>query len=212
MKPCLYAAALPLLLSAPRVAPAAPAPDDEGAARKVAETCLGAIHRRDWKALAAHLDPESLRELKATVAPALKRAAKGGAEDFQAGVVLGMLGGADPEKLLALPPREFFVAFTAATFPEGQRWPFAGMEARVVGTAREGRDLLHVLYRARGQAGFAEGVDDRGKGGVKRLKLEGEVTRLGVLTLRRAGGGWKALVPDEVRLVAAYLGAEWREK
>jgi hypothetical protein len=194
------------------VALAAPAPDGEAAARKVAETCLDAIRQRDWKALSAHLDPESLRELKAAVAPALKRAAKGGAEDFQAGFVLGALGGADPEKLLALPPREFFAAFTAAALSGGQRWPFAGMEARVVGTAREGRGLVHVLYRARGKARFAEGTDDRGKGGVKRLKLEGEVTRLGVLTLRRAGGGWKALVPDELRLVAAYLGAEWREK
>jgi hypothetical protein len=192
---------------------AAPAPDGggEAAARKVAERCLDAIHRRDWKALAAHLDPESLRELKATVAPALKRAAKGGAEDLQSGFVLGVLGGADPEKLLALQPGEFFAAFTAA-LSGGQQWPCAGMETRVVGTVREGRDLVHVLYRAKGKVHFAEGVDDRGKDGMKKLKLEGEVTRLGVLTLRLSGEGWKASVPDELRLIAAYLGAEWREK
>jgi hypothetical protein len=55
-------------------------------------------------------------------------------------------------------------------------------------------------------------MDDRGKDGVKMLRLEGEVTRLGTLTLKRVGGGWKALVPDELQYVASYLGAEWREK
>jgi len=209
MKLCLYAAALPLLLSAAGAAPAAPVPDDEAAARKAAEGCLEAIRKRDWKALADRLDPDSLRELKAAVAPAIKRAAEGKEEHFHA---LGMLNGADPEKLLALPPREFFAAFTPAVFSGGQQRPFAGAEARVVGAAREGPDLIHVVYRARGKAHFAEGVNDRGKDGFKKLKLEGEVTRLGVLTLRRGKDGWKALVPDEVRLVAAYLGAGWREK
>jgi len=149
MKPCLHAAALALLLGAAPVAPAAPAPDDEAAARKAAESCLEAIRQGDWKALAGRLDPDSLKELKAKVAPALKRAARGG-EDLQSGFVLGLLDGADPEKLLALPPEEFFAAFTAATLAGGQRWPLAGTEARVVGTVREGRDLVHVLYRARG--------------------------------------------------------------
>jgi hypothetical protein len=211
MKPCLYAAALATLLSAPHPSPAAPAPDDEAAARKAAESCLEAIRKGDWKALAGRLDPDSLKELKARVAPALKRAARGG-EDLQPGFVLGLLDGADPEKLLALPPEEFFAAFTAATLAGGQRWPLAGTEARVVGTVREGRDLVHVLYRARGKARFAEGTDDRGAGGAKRLKLEGEVTRLGVLTLRRCGGGWKALVPDELRHYADYAAAVWQEK
>ena len=82
----------------------------------------------------------------------------------------------------------------------------------MVGTAREGRDLVHVLYRARGKARFAEGADDRGAGGVKRLKLDGEVTRLGVPTLRRGKEGWKALVPDELRHYADYAAAEWQEK
>ena len=56
------------------------------------------------------------------MAPALKRAARGG-EDLQSGFVLGLLDGADPEKLLALPPEEFFAAFTAATLAGGQRSP-----------------------------------------------------------------------------------------
>jgi len=38
------------------------------------------------------------------------------------------------------------------------------------------------------------------------------VTRLGVLTLRRGGGGWKALVPDELRHYADYAAAQWKEK
>jgi hypothetical protein len=206
MKPCLYAAVLALLLDPAPVAPAAPAPDDEAAARKAAESCLEAVRRRDWKELAGHLDPDSLKGLKAKVAPALKRAAKGG-EDLQSGFVLGLFGGADPEKLPALPPEEFFAAFTAATLTGGQRWPLAGTEPRVVGTVREGRGLAHVLYRARGKDRFAEGADDRGAGAVERLRLEGEVTRLGVLALRHGGGGWKALAPDELRHAADYVRA-----
>jgi hypothetical protein len=65
---------------------------------------------------------------------------------------------------------------------------------------------------ARGKARFAEGTDDRGAGGVKRLKLDGEVTRLGVPTLRRGKEGWKALVPDELRHYADYAAAQWKEK
>ena len=38
------------------------------------------------------------------------------------------------------------------------------------------------------------------------------MTRLGVLTLRRCGGGWKALVPDELRHYADYAAAVWQEK
>jgi hypothetical protein len=86
------------------------------------------------------------------------------------------------------------------------------MEARVVGTVREGRDLVHILYRASGKVRFAEGVDDRGKDGVKRLRLEGEVTRLGTLTLKQVGGSWKMLIPDELRYVVSFLEAQWREK
>ena len=214
MKLYLYAVALALTLSAASMALAAPVPDggDEAAAREAAKSCLEAIRKRDWKELAEHFEPASLETFKATVTPALKRAAKDGGADLQGGIVLSLLGEADPEKLLALPPKEFFAAFTKATFPEGRMWIFAGMEARVVGSVREGRDLVHVLYRARGKARFAEGTDDRGTGKVKRLKLEGEVTRLGVLTLRRGGGRWKALVPDELRHYADYAAAEWQEK
>jgi hypothetical protein len=214
MKLYLYAATLALSLSSVAVAPAAPVPEggSEAAAREAAVSCLEAIRKRDWKALADLLEPASLQSFKDTVTPALKRAAKNPAADFQAGVVLGILGEADPEKLLALPPKEFFVAFTKATLAEGSKWLFAGMETQVVGTVREGRDLIHVLYRAKGKVRFAEGMDDRGKDGIKRLQMEGEVTRLGTLTLKRAGGGWKALVPDELRYIASYLSAEWRAK
>jgi hypothetical protein len=214
MKPSLYGAALVLTLSAASMAPAAPMPDGggEAAAREAAKSCLEAIHKRNWKELAEHFDPANLETFKAAVTPALKHAAKNGATDFQGGLVLDLLGEADPEKLLVLPPQEFFVAFTKATLPEGHKWQFASMEARIVGTVREGRDFVHVLYRAKSKVRFGEGVDDRGKGEVKRLRLEGEMTRLGTLTLKRAGGGWKALVPDELRYIASYLQAELREK
>src|SRR5262245_40789693 len=114
MRPYLPVALLALLPAAP-VAPAAPASaaGGEGAIRKAAGACLEAIRKRDWKALAGHLHPDSLEEFKATVAPALRRAAapgagKGGVPDFQGGIVLGLLNGADPKGLLALRSREFF--------------------------------------------------------------------------------------------------------
>jgi hypothetical protein len=55
-------------------------------------------------------------------------------------------------------------------------------------------------------------VDDRRKDRVKNLRLEGKMTRLGVLTIKRVGRDWKALVTDELQYVASYLGAEWHEK
>jgi hypothetical protein len=209
-----YSAALALTLCVTSMTPTAPVPDggSEAAARKTAKSCLEAIRKQDWKELAEHLESTNLEAFKATATPGLKRAAADGAGDFRGGVVLGLLGQADPEKLLALPPKEVFVAFTKATLPEGQKWLFAGMEAKVVGMVREGRGLIHILYRARGKVRFAEGVDDRGKDAVKKLRLEGEVTRLGTLTLKQVGGGWKALVPDELRYVVSFLEAEWREK
>jgi hypothetical protein len=214
MKLYLYVATLALSLNTAAGALAAPVSEggSEAAAREAAESCLEAIRKRDWKALADRLEPASLHSFKDAVTPALKRAAKDGGKDFQAGVVLGVLGEADPEKLLTLPPKEFFVALTKATVAQGPKLLFAGMETRVVGTVREKRDLVHVLYRAKGKVRFAEGTDDRGKGQVKKLQMEGEVTRLGIVTLKRVGGDWKALVPDELGYVAFYLGAEWREK
>jgi hypothetical protein len=218
MKTYLHIGIVALLLAA-CFAPAAPAPDDGGddAVRKAADACFNAISERNWKALAAQLHPESLEEFKAAVAPALRRAAtprvgKKGIPDFQDGIVLGMLDEADPKKLLAMPPREFFAAFVEATLPEGDKRLFGGMEARVVGKVREGRDLVHVVYRAKGKVRFAEGMDDRGNDGTKKLELVGEVTRMGVLTLKRSGGSWKAVVPDELLYVTAFLKGEWKEK
>ena len=71
---------------------------------------------------------------------------------------------------------------------------------------------MNICTPCRAKARFAEGTDDRGAGGVKRLKLEGEATWLGVLTLRRGKEGWKALVPDGLRHYADYAAAEWKEK
>jgi hypothetical protein len=218
MRLSLCAALLALLVAA-GAARAVPAPNagDEEAVRKAAQTCLAALRKGDWKALAGHIHPESLAAFKAAVAPALKRAAapqvgKDGVPDFRDSILLGLLEGAEPKKLLALPPREFFAAFVQATAPNMQRHLFAGMEARVIGTVGEGHDLIHVLYRGKGKVRFADGTDDRGKEGVKKLKLVGEVTRLGVLTLKRSGKGWKALVPEEVQQLPALMNAQWKEK
>lgn len=198
--------------------PAAPVPAwDEAAAQKAAEVCFEAIRKRDWKALAASLHPDSLEAFKTKVTPALKRAAaprvdKDGVPDFQDGIVLILLEKADPKGLLALPPKEFFAAFVKATLSEGGKRLFGGMQAKVVGSVREGRDVIHVLYRASGKVRFAEGRDDQAGGKVKQLDLVGEVTRLGTLTVKRSGGGWKAVVPGELQDVADMLSAEWKVK
>src|SRR5262249_3181224 len=70
-------------------------------------------------------DSRATWEMAASPGPAA--GGKGGG-DLQSGFVPGLLDGADPEKLLALPPEEFFAAFTAATLTGGQRWPLAGLE------------------------------------------------------------------------------------
>jgi hypothetical protein len=164
--------------------PAAPVPaGDEAAAHKAAEVSLEAIHKRDWKALATSLHPDSLQAFKTRLTPALRRAAaprvdKDGVPDFQEGIVVMLLDKADPKALLALAPKEFFAAFVKATMSEGDKRLFGGMQAKVVGTVREGRDAIHVLYRASGKVRFAEGRDDQARGKVKRLDLVGEVTRL----------------------------------
>jgi hypothetical protein len=198
---------------------AAPTPDAGGEEeiRKAAEAALEAIHNQNWKALAANISTEDLERFKAAVTPALKHAAaqpldKDGLPEPRDQIILGMLGGADPKELLALPPKEFFAAFVEVALPEGQKQLFVGMDARVVGTAREGRDLVHVLYRAKGKVSFGEGLDQPAKGPAKKTEMVGEMTRMGVLTLKRGGGGWKVLVPDELQYVPYFLNAEWKEK
>jgi hypothetical protein len=219
MRLSLCAALVALPFAAGPVAHAAPAPNavDEEAVRKAADACLAALRKSDWKALAGQVHPESLAAFKKALTPALKRAAapqvdKDGIPDFQSSTLLGLLEGADPKKLLPLPPREFFAALVQAMAPNMQRHLLAGMEAQFVGTVSEGRDLVHVLYRGKGKVRFADGTDDRGKEEVKKLKLVGEVTRLGVLTFKRSTKGWKVLVPEEVQLLADLLKAEWKEK
>src|SRR5262245_29169361 len=103
-----------LWLGALAVMPADPARDD-GPARKAAETCLKAIHDKDWKGLAAHLHPDSLAAFKDAVAPALKRAAKGAPEGLRDAAALSLLEGLDAEKLLKLPPKDFLPAFLGPT-------------------------------------------------------------------------------------------------
>jgi hypothetical protein len=211
-----YAYAVLALLTAALVAPAAPVEGDE-AAREAAEVCLKAIRDRDWKALARQTHPESLEAFKAALTPALKRAAAGSdgkdaSRDLQVSTTLAVLGDADPKKLLAMAPEEFLAAFAEATLAGAQRGLFGGMEARVVGVVRDGDDVVHVLYRAKGPVRFAEGRDDRGGGRVRELESVGEVTRMGVLTVRRSGKGWKANVPDELQHVSALLRGEWKER
>src|SRR5262245_46437286 len=98
MRLCIPIALLALLPTTP-VMPAATASEgggEEAGARKAAESCLEAIRKRDWKALAGHLHPDSLEAFKAKVTPALKRAAaprvdKDGIPGFQDSIALGLL-------------------------------------------------------------------------------------------------------------------------
>jgi hypothetical protein len=214
----VHVAILALLPATPATL-AAPTPDTGGEEelRKVAEAALEAIHNQNWEALAANISTKDLERFKAAATPALKHAAarpldKDGLPEPRDQIILDMLGGADPKKLLTLPPKEFFAEFVKATLSEGQKQLFVGMDARAVGTVREGRDLVHVLYRAKGKVSFGEGLDQPAKGPAKRTQMVGEMTRMGVLTLKRGGGGWKVLVPDELQYVPNFLNAEWKEK
>lgn len=196
----------------------APVPGEIGEAevRKAAEVCLEAIRKKDWKSLARHLDGESLEAFKASMMPTLKLAAspekaKGGIQEFQRDLVLSLLGDTQAKELIAKKPEEFFPAMLEVAIRE-ERQLFAGMKAKIVGTVREDRDRIHVLYRATGKVRLATGVNDQPKDGVQQLELIGQVTRLGVLTLVKRGEGWKVLVPDEIQSLSAMFTAEWKKK
>jgi hypothetical protein len=163
-----------------------PPPPAEGEATAVARTYFTALHAVDWAACADVLHPDSLDEFKRIILPGLLQAARQGEEEA---VLQRFEGVSSVDTLAGLPAREFFQRFMTSyvsTRPHNVQMLRTSQTA-VLGEVREGNDNVHVVYRMTGQAG---------------LRFE----QLGVLQVRRYEGGFKALLSDEVKTVAANPG------
>lgn len=188
---------LPLTLACPASDAPAPgmpaagetAPPAEGEATTAARGYFTAMHRTDWAAMTDWLHPDALDEFKRIILPNLLRFARQNPEQEQA--VLGRFEGVDTLDVLAgLQARDFFVRFMTSYVsdrPHNARM-LQSSETAVIGEVAEGHDRVHVVYRMRGPAG------------------PGRFEEMGVLQVRRHDGGWRALLSDEVKAVAANPG------
>jgi hypothetical protein len=160
-----------------------PLPEKEDAAvRAVVEGAFRDSAKKDWASYAKRLDPAGLKTFRDDWVEVLKNAAKAGREKE----LLALFSGApDTKTLLGYTPEEFFARFMKGALASAPPPP-AG-KAKVLGVVAEGPDLAHVVVRG------TRKVPGAGKGAVE------------VVTVRKAGGVWKAELPKELVMVAATL-------
>lgn len=171
-----------LALAAPGLA-AKGLPDKEDAAvRALVEGLLRDAAKHDWAAYARRTDPAALKKFRDDFAAVLAAADRAGRGDE----FLPLFDGAkDLKAVLAYSPDEFFARFmTGAAAAAGHLDPG---KAEVLGAVAEGADRAHVVVRTRRK--FPGG--DRGV--------------VEVVSVRKAGGAWKAELPSPLTQMVAGL-------
>jgi hypothetical protein len=160
-------------------------PEPDSVIEKVVADNLEAAKKGDWKRYAELVHPESLDDYKKMWLPALKAAKE--APDQQ-GHLLPLFDEAkDVQSLIDLKPPEFVVrslkGIAAVSRQEDSPSPLA-VDAKIIGTVREGDDRAYVVVRTRRKFG------------------EAEMTQAEVVSVKRSGTEWKVLLPDSVRILA----------
>lgn len=147
-------------------------------AEKVAASGHEALSKADWKAYAELLHPDSLKEFRDEIVPALKAADKKQKVDKD---VLAIFSGAkDVETVLSWKEEEFFVKImTSLSRVPATDAMFTTRKAKAVGCVLEGKELAHVVTRT-------------------TVKVDREEMKfVGVTSLKLHKGKWK-LLPDDL--------------
>jgi hypothetical protein len=157
-----------------------------GAPRAVAERIFAALSGKNADAFARDMHPAELAAFKGAVMASLADLKtdqeRQGAVDFFAGV-------SKFDQIGALPPDRFFAAYMGGVFRRMRASGDVQMQYQVLGQVPEGKDLMHVVYRARVSQGERSASD------------------VSVLTLRQSPGGWKATLTGDLRAIAGPAAA-----
>lgn len=169
---------LPLLLAVLLLAarPAAAQATPEALAERYFQT----MRAGDWKANAALMHPEALESFRSMLIPIL--------EIDESGEVARMLGVANNDAVAKLAPAAFYEHFLTGMMGQQAELKtiLAGSEADIVGHVMEG-DTAHVVYRM-------------------NMEINGAtVSKLTVISARRDGGVWKALLTGDMENLAGML-------
>lgn len=177
---------LGLALGGSRPAIAQPQPSAERAAagspEAFAERYVQALREERWGDAAGMMHPEALAELRAMFAPILAHPQGG-----QVG--RDVFGLADPGDFAAASDTALFAAFLRTVTGSSPEFVAVLKEAKAtwVGHVDEGADVTHVVYRL-------------------HLAYEGiAITKLDVMSLKRSGSEWRAVLKGDVRGIAEAL-------
>ena len=177
LQPLVMIGLASVLVTAPVSAQGAAA----GAPTAVAQRVLGALASRDAAAFSRDMHPEVLAAFKSAVLRALENART---DEDKAQAATFFQGVTSFEQIAQLPPDRFFTAYMGGVFRRMREAGDLRMAYAVLGTVPEGADLVHVVYRGRMTSG-AQSISD-----------------VGILTVRRSPGGWKAILSGELRSLA----------
>lgn len=157
-----------------------------GTPRAVAERVFAALSAKNADAFARDMHPAELAAFKTAVMGSLADLKtdqeKQGAVDFFAGV-------SKFEQIGALPPDRFFAAYMGGVFRRMRASGDVQMKYQVLGQVPEGKNLIHVVYRARVSQGQRSASD------------------VSLLTLKQSPGGWKAMLSGDLRSIAGPAAA-----
>lgn len=166
------------------VALAGQARAQENTPEAVAASYLSAMQASDWVSMAGLMHPEALHQLREYLDP-LFASAVPEAEAFRQ----QFLGVRTVAEAAALSDTTVFTNFVRALNARDRTAAQALGSARIeqIGHVTEGPDVAHVVYRA-------------------TLDVEGmSVTNVSVMTLKRAGDGWRVLLTGDYSALATAL-------
>jgi hypothetical protein len=171
-----------LTMALPRAAAAQETPE------QVAERYLSTMKARDWAANAAVVHPAELDSLKAAFVDVAH-------SDTSTAGLRALFNVSAARELEALTPVQIYARFVASTVGQQAEMTqfLASAVFKVLGHVAEG-DSVYVVYR----------VTATGSGG--------PMSQVTVMSLRRAGAGWKTRLTDELRgtIVALHTQAAQR--
>ena len=180
------AMSLGLVLGGSRPATAQPQPSAERAAagspEAFAERYVQALREERWGDAAGMMHPEALAELRAMFAPIVAHP-QGGE------VSRDVFGLAAPGDFAAASDTALFAAFLRTVTGSAPEFMAVMRDAKTtwVGHVDEGADITHVVYRL-------------------HLAHDGiAITKLDVMSLKRSGTEWRAVLKGDVRGIAEAL-------
>ena len=151
-----------------------------------AKAYYGTLKAKDYPAAAKHFDPAALKTFREMLSFFNELP-----DDEATEVLAAFFGeGANKESVKKMSDTEFFAAFLKGVMEQAEE--AGGVEFgdfTVLGEVPEGEDVIHVVTR--------------NKVGVGELKIES----MEVMSFKKTGDGWKALLNGEMTGVAAQLKA-----